>query len=123
VNLVEIDLIRAGQFILAVPESTVPDSCRATYMICVRRVVHPHRAELYPIPLRDPLPAIRMPLRPNDTDLLLQFQPLIQHCYQSGRYDRIDYRQPLRPPLDADDQRWVDVLLRERGLGGASSDG
>jgi hypothetical protein len=69
VNLVEIDLIRAGQFILAVPESAVPDSCRATYMICVRRVIQPHRAELYPIPLRDPLPAIRIPLRPNDTDL------------------------------------------------------
>jgi hypothetical protein len=123
VNLVEIDLIRAGQFILAVPESTVPDSCRATYMICVRRVVHPHRAELYPIPLRDPLPAIRIPLRPNDTDLLLQLQPLIQHCYQSGRYDRIDYRQPLRPPLDADDQPWADTLLREWGLAGLSSHG
>jgi hypothetical protein len=123
VNLVEIDLIRAGQFILAVPESAVPDSCRATYMICVRRVVQSHRAELYPIPLRDPLPAIRIPLRPNDTDLLLQLQPLIEHCYQSGRYDRIDYRQPLRPALDADDQPWADALLRERGLVGASSYG
>ena len=113
VNLVEIDLIRAGQFILAVPESAVPDGCRATYLICVRRVDHPHRAELYPLPLREPLPTIRIPLRPNDTDILLHLQPLIDHCYQAGRYDKIDYRQPLRPPLDEDDQRWAEALMRE----------
>jgi hypothetical protein len=116
VNLVEIDLIRAGELILAVPESVLPDNCRATYLICVRRVDHPHRAELYPVSLREPLPTIRIPLRSHDTDILLHLQPLIDHCYQAGRYDKIDYRQPLRPPLDEEDQRWVEALLRERGL-------
>ncbi len=113
VNLVEIDLIRVGQFILAIPESAIPDDCRATYLICVRRVTQPHRAELYPITVRERLPNLRLPLRPSDPDILLQLQPLLDHCYESGRYDKIDYRQPLRPPLEPDDQRWADALLRE----------
>ena len=116
VNLVEIDLIRAGRFILAIPESALPDDCRTTYLICVRRVTHPHRGELYPIPLRQPLPNLRIPLRPSDADILLQLQGLIDHCYQAGRYDKIDYRQPLHPPLPEDDQQWADALLHERGL-------
>ena len=84
------------------------------------RVDHPHRAELYPLPLREPLPTIRIPLRPNDTDILLHLQPLIDHCYQAGRYDKIDYRQPLRPPLDEDDQRWADAILCLREACGSS---
>jgi hypothetical protein len=116
VNLVEIDLIRAGWFILAIPESAIPDNCRATYLICVRRADKPHRAELYPLTLREPLPNIRIPLRPSDTDILLQLQPLLDHCYESGRYAKIDYRFPPRPPVDEDDQRWADAVLREQGL-------
>ena len=117
VNLVEIDLIRAGRFILAVPESAVPDDCRATYLVCVRRVAQPHRAELYPMPLRQPLPNVRLPLRPSDADILLQLQALIDRCYQAGRYDKLDYRQPLQPPLAEDDQRWVHDLLGDRVSG------
>lgn len=116
VNLVEIDLIRAGRFILAVPESAVPDDCRTIYRICVRRADKPRRAELYPVSLRDPLPNIRIPLRPADSDLVLPLLPLLDHCYQAGRYDKIDYRQPLSPPLAEDDERWTDALLRDRGL-------
>jgi len=116
VNLVEIDLIRAGRFILAVPESAIPDDCRTIYRICVRRIDKPHRAELYPVTLREPLPNIRIPLRPSDADIVLQLQPLIDHCYEAGRYDKIDYRQPLQPTLDEGDQRWADALLRERRL-------
>lgn len=116
VNLVEIDLIRASWFILAIPESAIPSDCRTTYLICVRRADKPCRAELYPVALRESLPNIRVPLRPSDADIVLQLQPLVDHCYQSGRYAKIDYRYPPRPPLAEDDQRWADALLRERGL-------
>jgi hypothetical protein len=114
VNLVEIDLLRAGRFILSVPDSEIPDSILADYWVCVRRAVRPHWAELYPIGLREPLPNIRVPLRPSDADILIQLQPLVDRCYQSGRYDRIDYGQPLRPPFTDDQRRWVDGLLTER---------
>jgi hypothetical protein len=114
VNLVEIDLLRTGRFILAVPDRAIPDPSGVTYWVCVRRAIEQECAELYPIGLREPLRNIRIPLRPNDADILLQLQPLIDRCYRSGRYDRIDYRQPLRPPLTEDDRCWLDSLLAER---------
>lgn len=46
VNLVEIDLIREGSFIVAIPEGLVPRECRAPYIICVRRAAaHGGRAD------------------------------------------------------------------------------
>ncbi len=59
VNLVEIDLIRAGDYVLALPEDRLPAKCRAAYMICVWRAVQRNHTEVYPIPLRQPLPNIR----------------------------------------------------------------
>src|SRR5438309_2218411 len=37
VNLVEIDLIRSGPWVLSVPEAKVPENLRRTYRICVAR--------------------------------------------------------------------------------------
>jgi len=51
---------------------------------------------------------------PSEADIVLQLQPLIDHCYQSGRYDKIDYGQPLRPPLAESDRQWADALSGER---------
>jgi len=116
VNLVEIDLIRAGNFVLAIPEDRLPSVCRAAYMICIRRAARPGEAELYPVPLRQPLPNIPVPLRPTDKDVVLQLQPLLDDCYRDGRYDRIDYRAEPAPRLGEADARWADSILREAGL-------
>ena len=116
VNLVEIDLIRAGNFVLAIPEDRLPSVCRAAYMICIRRAARPGEAELYPVPLRQPLPNIPVPLRPTDKDVVLQLQPLLDDCYRDGRYDRIDYRLEPVPRLGEADARWADAILREAGL-------
>jgi hypothetical protein len=35
VNLVEIDLIRAGNFVLAIPEDRLPSACRTPYLISI----------------------------------------------------------------------------------------
>lgn len=58
------------------------------YLICVRRASFPHHAESYPAPLREPLPNIPIPLRPSDTDVILQLQPLIDECYHRGRHGK-----------------------------------
>jgi len=112
VNLVEIDLIRAGSFILAIPEEHVPTRCRTPYLICVRRANRPYEAELYPIPLQEALPNIPIPLRPTDTDLVVRLQPLLDTCYERGRYGNIDYRCRLDPPLSDDDRKWTEGVLR-----------
>jgi hypothetical protein len=114
VNLVEIDLIRAGKFVLAVPQSHLGKRCQTPYRICVRRVTRPDVALIYPVSLREPLPNIRIPLRPRDRAIVLQLQPVLDECYRRGRYHLLDYRKPLDPPLSADDQAWVDQLLSSR---------
>jgi hypothetical protein len=116
-NLVEIDLLRQGQHVAAVARSQIPPARRAPYLVCVRRAVNPTRAEVYPIPLQHPLPTVKVPLRPQDPDVLLQLQALLQQAYQRGRYEGdIDYSKDSDPPLFGPDADWADQLLREKGL-------
>jgi hypothetical protein len=116
VNLVEIDLIRAGNYVLSLPEDRLPSACRTPYLICTRRATRPNQAELYPLPLRRPLPNIPVPLRLSDKDAVLQLQPLLDECYRDGRYARLDYRVDPVPRLGESDARWADAVLREKGL-------
>jgi hypothetical protein len=116
VSLVEVDLLRAGGYILALPFAQMPDSCRTTYRVCVRRAWRPGTYEVYPVPLRRRLPSIRVPLRERDPDVRLDLQALIEKAYRNGRYDDIDYRRPPAPPLEEGDAQWTDELLRSKGL-------
>ena len=118
VNLVEIDLIRAGDFILAVPPERIPSAFRTAYQVCVRRATHSNRIEIYPVPLRERLPSIRIPLRLSDPDVVLQLQPLIDACYRDGRYHRTNYRADPIPRFGEADALWVDQLLHAHGLRG-----
>ena len=53
------------------------------------------RCEFYVLPLRERLPAIRVPLRRTDLDAALDLQVLIDQCYERGRYASvIDYTPP-----------------------------
>jgi hypothetical protein len=116
VNLVEIDLLRAGRWVLAVPVHLVPPSHRTTYRVCVYRAQDDGIGEVYRVPLRERLPVIGIPLRPTDADVPLDLQAQVEQCYRNGGYDEdIDYRTEPDPPLTDDDARWADALLRERG--------
>ena len=117
VNLVEIDLLRSGAWVLAVPKSTVPKECREPYRICAVRGNRQSVAEVYCVSLQQPLPTIRIPLRTGDKDISLQLQTLIDAAYMNGRYhEDIDYRKDPDPPLSGADKEWVDGLLREKTL-------
>jgi len=116
VSLVEIDLLRSGQRVLSVPLGRVPPSHRTTYQICVTRGRKPRTFEVYRAPLRDPLPTIRVPLRPADADVPLDLQALIDRCYHNGRYDDINYRSAPSPPLSPEDSEWAERLLATKGL-------
>jgi hypothetical protein len=114
-NLVEIDLIRAGAYVLRAPETVVPDGYRSPYRVCVSRGGLPARAELYRVSLRSPLPYIRIPLRESDEDARLDLQQLIEQVYADGAYDDIDYTVDPDPPLSPEDAAWADQLLRQQG--------
>ena len=114
VSLVEINLLRAGPHVLQVPLARYPLAYRTPYKVCVHRGWKAG-AEIYRVPLRERLPAIRVPLRETDADVPLDLQALIAQVYRHGRYDDIDYAVPPAPPLDADDAAWADELLRAAG--------
>ena len=116
-SLVEIDLLRAGKHVLAVPLLNVPDRARTPYMVCVRRATVPTKAEIYPVPLSQKLPTVKVPLRPSDADVPLDLQALIEQCYRKGRYEGdIDYRFDPAPALTGPDADWTTELLRGKGL-------
>lgn len=116
VNLVEIDLLRSGKRIAAIPPVMVPPDYRTPYRVCVTRGHQQTKHEIYALPLRQRLPIIRIPLRQTDKDVTLDLQALIDLAYKNGGYDDIDYRQPAEPPLENDDAAWADELLRAKNL-------
>ena len=113
VHVVEIDLVRAGDWrSLMRPEHCPPDAI-STYRAVVRTATPRQSGYLFPIGLRQPLPEIPVPLRTTDTPVHMPLQTLFDAVYQDGRYDQtIDYARPIEPPLHADDATWVDQLLR-----------
>ncbi len=115
VSLAEIDLVRAGRRCLMLPEAQFPPKCDTTYLGCVFRGYRPTRFEMYPMPLRQRLPAIRIPLRRGDRDIVLDIQRLIDQAYRNGRYNLTDHRKPSIPPLEGEDAAWADKLLRAAG--------
>jgi hypothetical protein len=111
--LVEIDLLRLGRCVLTVPASLVPPRVRTTYQVCVRRGWLPKRFEVYPVPLRSPLPALRIPLRKKDEDVRLDLQAVLEQAYRKGRYHlTINYTEPPDPPLTGDDAKWARTLVK-----------
>ena len=117
VTLVEIDLLRTGQHVLTVPSEQIEPPAQAPYRACVRRGWIPWDFELYPLPLRERLPAIKIPLRRTDAGVPLDLQALIDQCYRNGGYDEdIDYTIDPVPPLETADAAWAAELLRGKGL-------
>jgi hypothetical protein len=124
VNVVEIDLLRTGPRTVNV-DDTGYDRHYAHlgdhYLICASRGVVPGRREVYPCPLRERLPVIRIPLRATDPDIPLDIQSLVDRCYVTGRYWKLDYTRAPLPPLSEADAAWAADLLSRAGLAAAAS--
>jgi hypothetical protein len=116
VSLVEVDLLRAGRWTVLAGRDRLPKRLHKPYRISVFRSWRPLSLEFYHAPLRERLPAIRVPLRRGDPDVALDLQALIDRSYQFGRYERTNYSEAPKPPLSGDDDAWADALLREKGL-------
>jgi Protein of unknown function (DUF4058) len=116
-NLVEIDLNRFGVHTLAFLLSFLLPPLRTPYMVCVRRTTLRGKAQVYPMPLCERLPRIKIPLRPEDADVSLDLQALVEQCYRNGGYEgTMNYAVDPDPPLDGPDDVWADQHLVERGL-------
>jgi hypothetical protein len=121
VSQVEIDLLRAGQRPLPLPLDRLSAEQQTPYLIWVRRGWEPLEVEFYRAPLQERLPAIRVPLRLTDKDVVLDLQAVIDQCYRNGDYDAdLNYEKDPQPRLSLPDARWLDSLLRKSGRRHAS---
>jgi len=109
VNVVEIDLIRSGERTLIDFEYKLPRSKRSLYVMLSYRAAT-GRWYATPLPVRAPLPGVKIPLRKSDADAVLFLQPLLDLAYKNGRCP-IDYSKPPAPPLRGDDVAWASELL------------
>ncbi len=115
VHCVEVDLVRAGSWRAVMRPEACPPAAVSTYRAVVRTAGDEGRSGLFPIGLRDPLPDVPVPLRPGDPSVRLPLQQLMASIYDDGRWHtRIDYRRPLRLPLDPGDAAWAAALLAAR---------
>ena len=115
VNLVEIDLVRQGSYVLAAPLEDLSPEQRTPYLICVYRDQVPDQFEVYRAPLEKPLPNIPIPLRYDERDVILQLHPLVDQCYHDGRYYRLDYTVEPRGKFSEELTRWIEERLRSEG--------
>ena len=116
-NLVEIDLNRFGTHALAFSLAHLEREHRTAYMACVRRTTRLGLAEVYPMPLRERLPIVKIPLRPEDADVPLDVQALVEQCYRNGAYEgTLNYAADPDPPLRGADEDWAEARLHEMGL-------
>jgi hypothetical protein len=112
-HLLEIDLLRAGHRICLAGEPPP-----APYYVYLSRVQRRPWTQIWPLPLRQPLPTVPVPLLPPDPDVPLDLQAAVDACFALVGYERLlDYRQPPPPPSpDEDDLAWIDQLLRATGV-------
>jgi hypothetical protein len=107
-HLVEIDLLRRGRHILAVPLEQTRELGAYCYLVSVNRWPARKKYELYPRQLRDRLPRIRVPLVSPDPDVTLDIQAALEQVYMDGAfYLRLRYQEPCVPSLSVADQVWA----------------
>jgi hypothetical protein len=121
VNLIEIDLLRDGEWVLPRMELEAwldQRKPRPAYLVWINRAGERDRFQVFPFGLRDPLPCVPVPLKPGQSEPSLDLQRVFTQAYESGPYLRgaVDYTKPPVPPLVGDDATWAEQLLRDAGL-------
>lgn len=114
VHLVEIDLLRGGSHVTAVPEDLLHQRCGTVdYHICIHRFDRYRDFDVYPIQLPERLPQFSVPLLPDDSPIAVDLHTTFDRCYDAGSYRReVDYSAPPpRPPLSAERLAWVRSIL------------
>jgi hypothetical protein len=113
-NLVEIDLVLQGQPTLDYSRDGLPDW---DYAVTVTRSTQPERYEIYTATLQKRLPRFRLPLAADDRDTVLDLHTAFTRCYDQGGFaGKIDYRRDPATPLNDEDRRWLNDLLKQQKL-------
>jgi hypothetical protein len=109
VNLVEIDLLRAGK-----PMPPEKSRHSSDYRILVLRPNRSRNAHLYGFSYKAAIPPIPIPLLPRDREPPIDLNVILHSLYERAGYDlTIDYRQPPQPRLRKADQAWAESIIAQ----------
>ena len=100
INLVEIDLLRAGKYTLAAPLSHFERTFTTwDYSICLHRPRTDNSYRDFVVgawSLNDPLPMLPVPLTEGYPDVSVNLAAILARVYEEGHFDRrIDYAAPM----------------------------
>ena len=117
VHLMEIDLLRGGTDAAMVERPDVELLGDYDYLVALRDADANADYRVWRIGLRDPLPAMKLPLTPDVPPVTLDLGAAFARCYDASFLARrTDYTKEPEPPLSPDDAAWADDLLRSAGL-------
>ena len=107
-HIIEIDLLRGGTRL-----PTIEPLPPGDYYAFVARAGRRPQVDVFAWRLQDPLPAIPIPLREGDDDVLLDLQEALNRTYDRGGYDyALKYSLPPTPPLSTNDREWIAARLQ-----------
>jgi hypothetical protein len=107
-HLVEIDLLRGWA---PMPGEGRPE---CDYSVMVSRAEKRLAADFWPIRLRDRLPVIPIPLRPDDTAARVDLQDVLHRTYDGPGYENFIYSGEPEPSLSANDADWARQCIPAR---------
>lgn len=105
IHLVEIDLRRGGQ------RPSPPELPPCDYYALVSRYEDRPNVGFWPIGLRDPLPALPIPLEPPDPPVRLDLKAVLDGAYDDADYGKYIYQETPVPPLSAADETWAQAII------------
>jgi hypothetical protein len=108
VNVVELDLLVGGRRVEH-PE-VLP---AGDYYVLVSRANEREARYAYAWSVRRPLPAIHVPLKAGESDVVLDLASAFTFAYDHGYYHRrLRYQSPPRAALSAADREWAQAVVR-----------
>jgi hypothetical protein len=110
-SFVEVDLLREGE-----PMPVEGPRHAADYRILVRRGSEGRKARLHLFSVRDPVPAVGVPLLPGDAEPELRVGDVLHGVYERARLDlRLDYSKDPVPPLAGESLAWAREVVAAAG--------
>jgi len=95
-HLMEIDLLRFGTHTVATPLQGLPSKKSWDYIISLHKWTDRYHFAYWLNRLSEALPEVRVPLMPDDDDVLIDIQAVFKQVYKYGRFAaEIDFTAPL----------------------------
>ena len=105
-SYIELDFLRGG------PRLPLRRPPAFDYYVMVSRSWERPNADLWPVQLRESLPAIPIPLRRGEEEPLIDLQAVLHHTFDEAGYGPRIHRLTPQPPLPPDDAAWAADLAR-----------